>query len=977
MFSELSAIKSYDALRVLVCKSRSVDIFGYTVWTSQETCEWQFRFWFLVWFGLISGILVACGLYYCLRTSFIGNEWISWYVSVCARFTKQPKYSGSLVRSHFTDFPSVRSNHSNPNHTHGDAANVRNDASTFMDAFSNSLGIRAYFVQKSNSDVRNGRAGCRTYYWAKDVSVDYESFAPFEDDLVCINDVDMYLDMPELLSQYSRCYLLSTFQPSTVSHSSSDYSFTFLHDNTVKYNVAGGAEYSHKVWNYSRDMLCSHSVDWFGFHYYTCYNIDRRRSDQHHQLVLLTPVKRFVSWLIPIGGALNGDDLDILRPVETCGEVDYLRLRVVTKDGLSVSTGVAGEYNNATITAIEDDTLSGLVRIGNTKITCATVRTAVVGASQAMATLLTDYHRAKTGVVPDYVYPVEQSIFRYQFKPHEYEPDASPCLTAFMNPLILGCYAPDQTASNEQRSIKARVEDIRSKEIILTPFMTRLIDEWAELCYPEPHQLHPVDHDVVYEKQGRPTQRAILNVARDCASISVDQPCTTFMKKEAYGAVSDPRNITTIPGVNKNNYSRFMYAYAASLRDRRWYAFGKTPLAIAEEVANICMDAEDKVQLTDFSRMDGRVSNALRVKEQAVKLRAFAVEYHPELLELIRTQHTRMAYGRHGTKYNTGFSRLSGSPETAEDNSDDNAFIAFCVYRQSINPITSEYYTPSEAWAKLGIYAGDDGLSGDVDSALYAKVAADWGQVLECETIPRGSPGVSFLARFYSPAVWYGCPDSMCDLVRQLSKLHTTVSLPPQVSPTMKLCEKAFSYFLTDASTPIIGPFCRAVVASFPSYVPGDALLRGVGYYHGAQGTVNEQYPNVFGDWMLDYCNRDLPDFDHAHFCSWLSKAIFVPSLLLKSPLFVDLSHTAINKTQVPAVVNGENLSAKLAPTANVAVEEEKFPPGLCKMFAATGTCKFGDKCKFKHGAPPAKSRPCRGFLAGKCIYGAKCKFAH
>lgn len=58
---------------------------------------------------------------------------------------------------------------------------------------------------------------------------------------------------------------------------------------------------------------------------------------------------------------------------------------------------------------------------------------------------------------------------------------------------------------------------------------------------------------------------------------------------------------------------------------------------------------------------------------------------------------------------------------------------------------------------------------------------------------------------------------------------------------------------------------------------------------------------------------------------------------------------------------------------------------GVCRSFAKTGKCKFGDKCKFSHGQAPAQKtvvkkvdRPCKEWTeTGHCRYGNSCIFQH
>lgn len=65
----------------------------------------------------------------------------------------------------------------------------------------------------------------------------------------------------------------------------------------------------------------------------------------------------------------------------------------------------------------------------------------------------------------------------------------------------------------------------------------------------------------------------------------------------------------------------------------------------------------------------------------------------------------------------------------------------------------------------------------------------------------------------------------------------------------------------------------------------------------------------------------------------------------------------------------------------------EKFKTELCRKFALTGFCRYGDMCQFAHGAHELralvrhllyKTSACKSFEAtGVCRYGTRCRFIH
>jgi len=190
----------------------------------------------------------------------------------------------------------------------------------------------------------------------------------------------------------------------------------------------------------------------------------------------------------------------------------------------------------------------------------------------------------------------------------------------------------------------------------------------------------------------------------------------------------------------------------------------------------------------------------------------------------------------------------------------------------------------SEAYARLGVYGGDDGLTAMVAPLVYKRAASTVGQELTVEPVVRGKLGVKFLARVYGPDVWFGDLNNCCDLPRLLSKIHVTVNLPSNITPQMKLLEKVRSYVLSDENTPIVGTFCKAVIALHGTefkIIPGTEPMR----TWLSRYDKKDQYPNVPAEWMLSYAELSLPDFDYKRFNAWAAAATSY-DYLLKPPMF-------------------------------------------------------------------------------------------
>jgi len=906
----------------------------------------------------------------CLYDGPIGNYFESICLNISSKLFKQLNVRPCSLRAIFMRTPATVTKSKLVGHTHGESAKSRNNSAVSIDLFAMMFGKIAYFVQRSVSDERHHRQGCRSYHWGKDLNATREPFNPPPDCILSLVDVDMYLDMPHMLAHYPAPYMISTFQPTSVAQSTGEYTFTFDESDNVNYIVSGGAKYTHPVWNYHQDVFTA-STSWlYLFKKNTVYNVDRKKLDDHHQLLLLTPISTYLSFSTPT------DSLNRLKVAVKTSTETFLRLSIVKEEGLFMSTGKAMTYNCATIPITQDNALAGLVSVNDVKLASSQVKQLLETNDTALSTILVEYHRSLAKHTVDYVFPIKESVVNYQYVNKYFDDQPKESLIPFMSPVILNCFSPVKSRANDEACVVGRVEDIRS-HVDITPLDVTLMSEFVDLLIPieHRHKYHPVDNSVVFDKQNRPTQRNALNAASLFAkTVDYNGMVQCFQKSESYDDIKDPRNISTIPKISKLNYSRYMYAITAYVQKFPWYAFGKTPKETAERVAEICKYAEE-ILLTDFSRMDGRVSNYLRDLEQMLCLAFFHVGTHAELLELLASQVNQRAVTKFGRKFDTGTSRLSGSPDTAVMNTICNAFIGYKAKRTL--KVNGDYLSPEAAFKVLGLYGGDDGLTADVPAEHYAATALTTGQVLDAVTIKRGDNDVSFLARLYSPLVWFGDVNSMCDVRRQLSKLHVTSVLPSNITPIQKLAEKLASFILTDSNTPVLGDLCQVFVSKYSSFVPavlGKGIMRGVGYYH-ALADKGDQYPNEnIDNWMDASFLRLNPSFDRLKFARWLdliSTTIDV-NLVLRPPLCE--SSVTLPIVKVPVVANGELLTPpKFVFTRdNLAANKVTSPVTFVPSKISSPTVVEGEKATYVKG-----KYPCKLFLLGKCTWGANCKHSH
>jgi len=845
---------------------------------------------FTLWQWLVCLAFLVSVVYKLLNNLWVRSRAIEYMMH-------KPDMVPEVVRTTFNTLPWVDSRVP-INHTHGIAAADRSSASHFIDRFGDNIGKKVFYYQRSRSDERNGRMGSRSYFWVKDLNAQVTAYNRPKGSMIAMVDVDQYLDMSEFLCGQSCPTILYTFQPTEVSRENENYSYTFNKDNEVKYIVTGGGIYSHKVWNYSVDDLLVVKTFCCIPYQATAYLINRRSTSQDHEVILLTPLGTWnylMAWI-----AVWALSASLLRRLEVCVKSGFLRLYSYSSEGCFVSTGRPGELASTIIPIKTDDTIATLARISKYDLTMPQVQSYVDG-DKMSAAILVDYHRnVSGGDKAPVICPVEEGVRRYQFDPKRYEPSDKATLVSFMSPFIHAAYAPDRSVANEERCINGRVNEVRNKILKMTPFMTRVMHEFAEAVIDVSmrNTLFPTDDDEVRSRQNKPTQRKIYeqNIGADPKRV-----VQMFVKKEAYQKVTDPRAISQINGVDKREYSKYMYSLEQILKGKEWYAFGKVPMDVAQRVVDVVSQA-DSVVNTDFSRFDGHGSNLMRELEKILLLKAFRPEYHSEICELHGSQQNLKAYAPLGTKYNTGFSRASGSPETSIFNSLVNAFVAFYALRMTVNQY-GNFCNAHEAYSRLGIYGGDDGLTADIDPAVYKEAAKRLGQVLTVEPLLRGSFGVKFLGRIYSPYVWEGQLDSCCDLRRQLSKFHVTVNLDSNVTPKMKLLEKARSFLQSDRNTPVLGDFCRRIEQINGGKINVDPRTSRITSWLALGGFADEkQYPNAPAQWMIDYMIKELPNIDYIGFLQWIDRCQTIEDLmlnrLLEEPCDPVVSH--------PAVVSGE-----------------------------------------------------------------------
>ncbi len=799
--------------------------------------------------------------------------------ALCASLAAEPRIAEDVVRDAFTAIEVVPGKQT-PGHTHPAAANARSSARAFATKLALYCGAQLFIPGMSKADQRKGYRGTRQWFWAKDTKIDNRRDLLSPDDIAFICDVDYYLDMPYFLASGGNSVLLYTVVPeSAASVGQEQTSFHFNADGSLKTLVAGGGSYEHHLWDYAHDSLICTKY-WFGIPVrVVTYAVERKQVVTNRQIILLTPMKIFTGLSAVIAHFLvDGARLERFNPIQVSPDGQrFVRFEVHKADGTFVTTGKPGSLLSATIPATVDEAIAGVARLGSTKLMLPTTASWLAKDQRQEAVILTEFHRSGTAGKMPVVYPVELGVRAYQYEPSAYDQEARPKMQAFMSPLVHEAYAPVNNAASERRCVEGRVNGLRKPEPRPNSFRDSCIEEFAVLILGN-NILEPVCYEVVAKKQTGPAQ--VLSLARAAVhGVWYKFVLKCFLKAECYAGPKDPRNISTYSDTPKLEMSQFALALSEHLKQFPWYAPGKTPLEIAHRVTEICTNAEQFVNVSDYHRMDGTITATLRQVDRVVMMKAFRNHRGP-LNELLKSNVNNKGILPHGTTFDQGYSHGSGCPATSVFQTLRAAFTAYLAFRHSRND-DGRYFTPEESFGKIGIHMGDDGLDADLGVDDHSWAAASVGLILEADVVHRRERGVNFLARYYSPEVWQGCSDSMCDIKRQLSKFHTTVRLPDSVSPEQKLVEKAMSYVATDRNTPVLGELCTHVLSLSP-YRP-DALF-GIGYWW-AKYDNSVQYPNEnAGGWMDVELSQHYSEFDRDMFSQWLAGTKSLKEVL-KAPL--------------------------------------------------------------------------------------------
>lgn len=704
---------------------------------------------------------------------------------------KAPDYR-KLLDFEIRDIPIFRANR---NHTHGFSAAERSGVSNFIQKTIEKAGMTPYYVGMSNEDARQGRKGCRYFYWDKDLTIEYKDEPIGVDDVLVFIDVDFHAHMPDYLKHYMPI-IMYTVSPDKAASSSDEFSY-YIKDDVLHYNVRGGAEYEHKIWDYRGDIVSVASFGELLLFHVTQHVIE---GSPHRRIITLLPACRITGvgcWFLPAPLKKTG----LVRRVYTQNGVNVVydpitNLMSMARNGSSSSV----EIDRAKFEALQQRALmkKGTLTIGDVEVYLGGAsQDRKVEAALLHAMLNTDIQFTPT-IVPTH----EVRKYYTALGPLATEEPIEPCMV-LTTPLVTNpAMFPTATINNELAAIEGRIN--RPWNNTRPPAIyEKYAREFVHKLVPDTVARTglPWDFDAVYEKQTKVAQKGRAKLAEERIGIGCENKLKMFLKGEAYSAANHPRIITTMSPELTIQMSRYTYPFKeAVLKPLDWYGPGKTPKESVERLRILALNGG---YATDFDRFDGSIPKWMfdRIVERAY-MRYYNAADRVVLKDYITQVFKEFSTTKSGIRYAAGPGTRSGSPPTTDGNTMIAGFLVYSTYRKM-------GYNTDEAWEHIGLICSDDGFHKEIPGFgnAFEDVTKIFGFSVRVEHHPRDTP-ISYLGRTF-PSILTSY-SSHQDIKRTLVKIHLTSR--KTITREQAATNRAIGYYCTDKLTPLIGDWCSRVL---------------------------------------------------------------------------------------------------------------------------------------------------------------------
>lgn len=765
-----------------------------------------------------------------------------------------------------------------------------------------------------------GSAHRMIQYWASDTNVPHHNADDIQNHhFIDQIDSDYYSDMNDVTNLPYNPQILYTFDPKEVAAKHSDYpAWTFKDDETIV--VSSPAEhYEHKLWNYTGNEIRRFRLNSLYNAKFDVFELEKRRCDLTHSLVLINPRVQYTGIFALIANLWYGKQ-ELTRVNVGSGPFARMDVQTQNRDGTgshTVSVARKDTYLAATCDIDEFQQMKEITE--NSKLGCTVPKVKTkTSLDDRPAAVLTNYlnHVKKVEGEPKTWY--KNYDLSHAIRVHQYYPntaatsDPNPAVIAFAQPLFDGCHVHSNELGSEIQAIEGRLSKL-VRPFTLTAKHTEVMDEYIVRLVGKDLKgsLSPCDDDKVFDKQNKATQQTILEYGQESnpRKGKMKPIISTFAKKEAAGKINDTRIISVVQPATKLRTSKYLYPLAKWLKKQKWYCFGKTPKKIANRLAKIAKDASF-INCTDFSRMDGRKSIATRTFNYKLMSYLFGRECAAELREIFEEGCNAKGFTPNIDDecftFETLMAWASGDPMTSSFNSADNSLVVFTGFVNKLTdcgaiPTTDEIYDEAYTLTVLNSnIAGDDTALADMPDECIVKAASWWGHVLTSEVYQRGESGVNFLARIYGPNLWEGSANSCTDLLRALTKLHTTPNLKGY-TPLEKMEMKLTSLYFTDRNSPIIHDLLETWLRVGGKIT--DKYERAFMSYW-ANYDASDQYPNEEEDWMWETLPYE--EIDDELFNIFLTQAETVDDFLIWPTIWTMESSKPMPEQQVVQTIGDD-----------------------------------------------------------------------
>lgn len=638
-----------------------------------------------------------------------------------------------------------------------------------------------YAISPHHRELPYARGYYREHFWLQDETLPEHMDPVIPTDVFLLIDVDYHIDMNYLLS-LGHPIICYHFRPDFAARKTTSYAYRFEGDEIV-YTVAGGRDLRHKLWNYDVDEVTGYNA---GTRIY--YEVSSARLSPDHYLTLLIPkyertltvrnplpLKRFVT-----SAGKQRDNVTIIASRDDPTLISYAMQGPFFYDHVELTREqVLGAHSHIVFGTdrIKSSTQSSLERWFQLNVfkdtkdcqLAALVMLALVGIDDTM--------RVNT-TLPD--------IFHFG-------DEAKGVGSKMTSPLVtFPALIPSRSVQADIETVDQRIEGNTARPFLLPQQEAKYLKyatELAECLIPIPARGIPWSQDEVLAHQTKHNQRVkALNYA---AWLSPNlQPFTVrnFQKAETYASPKAARAISTVPYDHQIALSQYTLSMKQTLIQHPSFGPGKTPAQLTEQIMNM----KTPLSARDFSNFDGTVSHLLNKVVEVIALRWVHPDHAQQFLRLLRREHNAPGRTVYGVRYNTGQTRITGSPDTADHNTLCNMFVSYATLR-----VAGE--TAQAAQTHLGLYYGDDSIEPLLPQEAHSKVISDL-QLISKDIIVNDGDPIPFLGRLFRHGT------SICDPLRAMSKIHLTMSSYPKYQA---LANKAAGYYATDRLTPIIGAWTR------------------------------------------------------------------------------------------------------------------------------------------------------------------------